>query len=345
MSAQNPFRNLNTYKIDPLSEIRNAGIITNGDVYWVSSVSDSAHTTRRNDLGRAVVKETVQQAIDAAKNDNNDYVLVIPTDSGTVRDLGTAIDVNKRRIHLLGVGDRPAPAANNGLTFRGYVAASGIDTELINITSADVEIGGLNFVGTSGTAAGGTITAYMRIGTASSGTPHNLWVHDVRVENTQAAAAGGTAPLVVISGDVATGIVGMRFDRSWIGNWNWAPTPLIDFGAGTAGPKRTEFNDCTFVIDAQATTDSFITLGTGVTEYTLFRNCDFINVEAGTLPASALTGAVLVDNPVLLRYNTYVNVTQAGTDTEVFKAPVASGTSAAIRDYGITVGTAALTPV
>src|SRR5438132_515969 len=123
--AKDPFRNFNSFKIDPLTEIRNAGIVTNGDVFWVSSVADSAHTTRRNDMGRSVVKETVQQAIDASHNDNNDYILVIPTDAGTVRPLGTAIDVNKRRVHILGVGYRPAPINNNGLTFEGYVAASG----------------------------------------------------------------------------------------------------------------------------------------------------------------------------------------------------------------------------
>lgn len=338
-----PYRNFNTYKIDPLTEIRNAGIVTNGSVFYVSSTTDSGHTTRTNNLGGAV-KTTLQGAIDASVNDRNDYILVVPTDGGTVRDLGTAVDINKSRVHILGMGNTPAPMAYNGLTFRGYVAATGIDTELVSITGAGVELGGLKFLGTSGTAAGGTVTAYLRIGTAASGTPHDLWVHDVQVENTQAAAAGGTAPIVSISGDVPSGIAGITFDRCWIGDWSWAPTPLISM-AGTAGPTRTQFRDCTFVIDAQATTDSFVLLGTGQTEYTLFKNCDFINVEAGTAPASALTGAVLVDNPVLMRYNTYTNITQAGTDTEVFKAPVNSGTSTAVRDYGITVGTAALTPV
>lgn len=342
--ASDPFRNFTTYKIDPLSEIRNAGIVTSGDVYWVSSVSDSNHTTRRNDLGREVVKETVQQAIDAAKDNNNDYIMVIPTDNGTTRPLGTAIDVNKDRVHVLGVGYKPAPMAYNGLTFEGYVAASGIDTELMFVTGAGVELGGFKLLGTSGTAAGGTITSHLLIGTAASGTPHDLWVHDVHVESTQAAAANGTADIVLITGDVATGINGIRFDRCWLGNWAWAPEAVVKT-AGTAGPTRIEFHDTTFVIDAQATTDDFIVLGTGQSEYAIFKNCDFINVEAGTAPASALTGAVLADNPVLLKNCSYVNVTQAGTDTEVFKTPVASGTSTAIRDYGIAVGTAALIPV
>src|SRR3990167_3481025 len=204
------FRNFNQYKIDPLSEIRNAGIVTNGDVHWVSSTLDSDHTARTDALGRKEVRGSLQSAIDEVVSDQNDYVLVIPTDGGTVRTLGTAVDVNEDRVHILGVGAKPAPMSYNGLTFQGYVAANGIDTELLNITGAGVEIGGLKFLGTSGTAAGGTITALMRIGTAASGTPHDLWMHDVHIENTQAAAAGGTPFTVQYVGDVATGITGNR---------------------------------------------------------------------------------------------------------------------------------------
>jgi hypothetical protein len=335
------FRNFNQFKIDPLSEIRNAGIVTNGDVYWVSSTLDSDHTARTDALGRKEVRVSLQSAIDEVVSDQNDYVLVIPTDGGTARPLGTAVDVNEDRVHILGIGAKPAPMAYNGLTFQGYVAANGIDTELLNVTGAGVELGGLRFLGTSGTAAGGTITAQMRVGTAASGTPHDLWVHDFHVENTSAAADDGTAVIVQIIGDVAGGIQGLRFDRCWFGDWAWAPTGVVSV-SGTAGPTRAEFRDCKFVMDAQATTDFFILCGTGVTNYNLFENCGFINVEAGTAPASALTGASLADNPVVMRNCYYVNTTQAGTDTEVYKTPSFSGTQAAMFDPGIASGTASI---
>src|SRR3990167_10181414 len=125
------FRNFNQYKIDPLSEIRNAGIVTNGEVYWVSSTADSDHTARTDALGRKQVRISLQSAIDEVETDQNDFVLVIPTDGGTVRDLGTAVDINEDRVHILGLGNKPAPQAYNGLTFRGYVAATGNDTELV----------------------------------------------------------------------------------------------------------------------------------------------------------------------------------------------------------------------
>ena len=340
------FRNFTTFKIDPLTEIRNAGIVTSGDVFWVSSVSDDQHRTRTKDLGRKWVKETVNAAVADSRDNHNDYIMVIPTDGGSVVNLGTAIDITKDRLHLLGVGNKPTPQAYGGLTYRGYVAASGVDTELIAINGAGVEIGGLKFLGTSGTHTGGTMTALMRIGTSANGTPHDLWVHDVHVESTQAAADNGTADIVTFVGNVPGGIQGARFDRCWIGNWSWNPTNgVVNMGnAGTAGPTRTEFRDTTFMVDTQATTDKLVVLGTGVTEYTLFDRCRFINVEAGTAPASALTGALLVDNPVLLFDCKAVNITQVGTDTEAYKSPVSSGTQAALFDYGIAVGTAALAP-
>lgn len=342
--SNEPYLSITDGKIDPLSEIRNAGIVTNGQVFWVKSASDSDYTTLKDQVGAGNFRDTPQDAIDLAVSDRNDYVLVTPTDGGTVRALGTAIDINEDRVHMLGVGGKPPPMAYNGLTFRGYVAASGIDTELVSVTGAGVELGGLKFLGTSGTAAGGTITSHLRLGTAASGTPHDFRGHDLQVESTQAAAANGTAPIVLITGDVATGISGIRFDRSWIGNASWAPTPVVSI-VGTAGPERPQFHDTTFVMDAQATTDAFFTGGTGATGYIMFKDCEFINVESGTACASVYSGIALADNPVLFRNCVGVNVTQLGSGAEFYKSPVASGTSAALRDYQIAVGTAALTPV
>ena len=98
-------------------------------------------------------------------------------------------------------------------------------------------------------------------------------------------------------------------------------------------------------MDAQATTDAFITGGTGATEYVLFKDCDFLNVESGTAVASVYSGIASADNPVLFRNCSAVNVTQIGSGAEMYKTPTASGTAASVRDYGISVGTAALTPV
>ena len=330
-------------KIDPLSEIRNSGIVTNGSVFWVKQTDDPDYTTFQDQVGASALRNTLQAGVDQVRSDTNDYVLVAPHTGGTALTLGTAVDVNEDRVHILGLGYKPVPQTYNGLTFQGYVVATGNDTELVMVTGAGVEIGGLKFLGTSGTDATGTITTTFRAGTASTGTAHDLYLHDLQIENNNAAAGGGTAPIFEVTGDVGGGIQGLRVDRCWIGNWSWAPTPIVNF-TGTAGPTRAEFRDCTFVTDAQATTDRFITLGTGVTEYTIIDNCSFINVEAGTAPASAIVGALLVDNPVIVRNCYGGNITAIGTDTELLATPIQSGTAGAgMRNPGIgIIGTAGI---
>lgn len=339
-----PFRNLNTYKIDPLGEIRNAGIVTNGKVLWVKSSADSDYRTLGDTVGYSNYRDTLQGAIDAAVTDRNDYILVTATDGGTARVLGTAVDVNKNRVHILGVGAKPVPQTHAGLTFQGYAVASGNDTELMFVSGAGVEIGGIRVVGTSGTHASGTVTATFRAGTASSGTPHDLYLHDMQVENTNATAAGGTAVIFEVTGDVATGIQGLLVERCWIGNTSFAATPVVRL-AGTAGPTRPVFRDTTIVTNTQANTDAFITGGTGATGYVLFKDCEFINLNQGTLNLSVYSGIASNLNPVLFKNCGAVNVTQVGSGANMFKSPVASGTSTAIRDYGIAVGTAGLIPV
>jgi hypothetical protein len=332
-------------KIDPLSEIRNAGIVTNGSVFWTKAVADPDYTTFLEQVGGANVRNTAQASIDQTRDDVNDYVIVCPQTANAVYVLGTAIDVNKDRVHFISAGYTRAGQGYSS-TFRGYVAADGIDTELMMVTGAGVELAGFRLLGTAGTAAGGTLSnGFLSIGTAASGTAHQTWVHDVAVENTQAAAAGGTTVLVKISGDVATGIIGPRFDDCWIGDFSWAPTYCVDMATGTAGPTRATFTNVTFVMDAQAVGDAFVNVGTGVTQYGIFKDCRFINVEAGTANTSAIVGPTLVDNPILMDGCRYVNVTQAGTDTEVYKSPASSGTQAAVADFGIGVGTAAISPV
>lgn len=337
------FRNFTTYKIDPLAEIRNAGIITNGSVFWVKDTADADYSTFRDQVGGEVMSSTVDGGINLTQDDRNDYVFIIPRDNNAAYDITAKVEVDNDRVHLLGVGQNKS-AHGYKTTIRGYSTGAAFGTTLMEVTGAGVEIGNLRLLGTTGTHANGTISAgLLRFGTGSTGTPHMAWLHDVTVENTQAAAAGGTVDLVTVNGNVATGITGMRFDDCWIGNWSWEPAALIRMG-GTAGPTRLEVYNTTFVTSAQATTAQLVVCGTGQTEYAIFDRCRFINVNEGTAPASALTGAVLAGNPVLMYDCSYVAISQAGTDTQVYKAPALSGTAATVRDYGIAIGTAAVSP-
>lgn len=308
-------------KIDPLTDIRNMGIVTAGDVYWVSSASDSDHTARTDAMGRQVVKTSLQQAIDATVSDQNDYILVVPSDSNAVFSVGTAVDLNKDRVHLLALGYNKAKNSYS-VTVRGDYGTLP-DSEVLAVTGDGCEVGGLRFLGTLGTNDGGTMTngvAYIA--------GHDFWAHDSVFEDS--TNIWGTPPVVRGGGTLAHDA---RFDDcnfrvSGTGNVESAGNAALVFGG--AGNKRWIFNDCRFTLPAGSTTETFFTPGTGAKERTEFNRCYFGAVN-GTAFAitSAVRGSVTANNPVLMNNCTALSVTAFGTDTSVFASPQQAGTSGA----------------
>lgn len=323
-------------KIDPLTDIRNMGIVTAGDVYWVSSTSDSRHTTRTDRMGRNVVKTSLQAAIDATRNDQNDYILVQPTDGGTAIPVGTAVDLNKDRVHVLGLGFNKAKNSYS-VTVRDTFGTLP-DTEVLAVTGDGCEVAGLRFLGTLGTNAGGTRTNGVAFIAG-----HDFWAHDSVFEDS--TTLWGTPPVVRGGGTAAHDA---RFDDcvfavSTSGVESAGNAPVV---MGGDGNKRWTFNDSVFRVAAGSVTETLFMPGTGAKEFTRFNRCHFglVNGTAFAI-TSAIRGSTSANSPVVLTYCTAVGFTQVGTDPNVFKAPVASGTSTAVRDYGIAVGTAALSPV
>ena len=341
-------------KIDPLSEIRNAGIVTNGSVFWVKPVTDADYTTFQSNVGQQNTFGTIQGAIDKARDDKNDYVLLTVPDSNAPYSPGsalgaagtgagtTALTVNKDRLHLIGVGFNRV-ADQYAITVRGFgTAAAGtpVASALVDVYAGGVEIAGIKFLGTMGTSAGGTVGRILNIGTSAAGTAHDLWVHDSALEWSSQTGLFEVA-CVTTPGTVHNA----RFENNFIGN---AADFLEGAGAGVvalgAGGRRWRFINNTFVMAGGSTAHPFVACGTGAKQYTIFENNKFFQLGTVT-QTSAFTGSVTVNNPVLLFGNVSAgSTTQMGTDPTVFKAPVASGTSAAIRDYGLAVGTAALVP-
>lgn len=318
-------------KIDPLSEIRNAGIITSGKVLWVSDEADSAHRTRTDEIGASNIRLTYQDAINATATDQNDYVMVIPRDANAVRTIGTAIDINKDRVHLLSVGYNRSPVGY-GNTIRGFATvATGtpVDASMIDITGAGVEMAGFKVLGTAGTSDGGTVAQLVRVGSDSP------WLHDMSIE------ADDSAPdTTLLDGPGTT--VGGRFD-----NVKFAQTGTADANTSLitipAAAKRWEFNDCSLYHHCSNVADAFVACGTGPTFTTEFNRCNFVNSNIGTISRSAVQGSVTVDDgAVLLSYCTGQNVTDFGTDPSVHVAPVASGTIPKLYNPGIAKGTAAI---
>ncbi len=323
-------------KIDPLTEIRNAGIVTSGRVLWVKATADADYTTVKDAVGASFMYNNIQTAVNATRNDKNDYVMVIPKDNNGAyapnEDVaGTALLLNKARNHVISVGYGKGLYGYTN-TIRGFATASAYDTQLVKVTAPGVEIAGFRFLGTSGTTANVTLSNVMVIGTASSGTAANTWVHDTAVEANLASGGGanGTPTLVSIVG--TTGTDGARFDNCTIGN---SIGPGVCVALNAIG-KRHTFLRSTFLTNAAATGDSMVTCGTGLTEFTLFKECEFVNLNSAAKNASAVTGSITTTNPMLLSYCTAVNVTAMGTDPTVLAAPNQSGTNAAgIHNPGI----------
>ena len=309
-------------KINPLSDLINSGgPLTTGSVLFVKDPSDSDYTTVKDQIGRDNLFDTIPAALTAARSDKNDWVAVCPKDSGAVWELGTALDVSKNRVHLISLGYTPGVHGYTN-TLRGFGSAA-LDTEILNVTGSAVEIAGFRFLGTHGTTDDGTINLV-----ASFAGP-NAWVHDCAIETS-----------AVLGGTVARVASGFRADNVWFGNTAGGGAVVIGTNA-----SRVHIKNSLFVVNARVVGDQFLVAGTGATNYVLVEESAMVNMNSGTLVASAVTGSATTLNPILLRNNTYVNVTQAGTDPTVFKSPVTSGTSTAVRDYGIAVGTAALIPV
>lgn len=328
-------------KIDPLSEIRNAGIVTNGSVFWVRPETSTDYTTFQSSVGVQNTFGTIQAAIDKARDDKNDYVLVTVPDSNAVYTLGTALDINKDRLHVVGVGFNRV-SDQYAVTLRGFAttaAGTPVDAQLVDVAAGGVEFAGIKVLGTMGTSAGGTVTnGLLRLGTSSAGTAHDFWAHDASFEWSSQTG------LFELSAITTPGTVhAARFDNCTIGN---AADNLEGIGAGVvalgAGGKRWNFTNNRFLMFGGSTAHPFVATGTGAKEYTLFENNKFIHLGTVTV-ISAFTGSVTVRNPVILKDNVFLgSVTNAGTDPNVWVAPVASGTRAVVYDPGLAVGTAML---
>lgn len=330
-------------KIDPLSEIRNAGIVTSGRVIWVKDTADSDYTTVGDAVGYSNLRTTIQAGVDLTRSDKNDYVLVVPRDGGSVYapngTAGTALFLNKARMHLMSVGYGQALHGYSN-TIQGFGTTTAVDTSLVKVLAPGVEMAGFRILGTNGTSGNGTTTAHVLLGTAASGTAHNFYLHDSVIESNLASGAGANGTPLLVNTIDDTGPDGIRFDNVSLINVAGPYTALHLNNIGA----RHEFYNVKLVMNAAATADKFVTNGTGNTRYALFKNCDFINTNSAAKPASAFTGSTTTTNPVLVEYSTSVNVTQIGTDPTIFKAPAFSGTQAAIFDPGIAIGTAAVTP-
>lgn len=317
-------------KIDPISELRNSGLVTSGDVYWVKDPSDDDYLSFKDAVGGSeYCYDTIQEAINKCTNDQNDYVMVCPKKDMAVWQLSAAIDLNKDKVHLISVGyGRQSKGYSNIL--EGYAATTTHDDEFLHITGSGCEVAGFYI---HGTGAGTAATGYGTISNGLlyfSGTCEDVWVHDCTVRADGSNAAVWDTLAGVVAGSV--GVKNVRLTNVSIETGTALTTgTTVLLGVGGACKDWT-VEDCTFKWWNSATTNRPINIGTGDIGALLFDQCKFLNINAATAPASLCTGNIAAESGIaLFHFCSAVGVTAYGTDTEVYVAPTASGTSAGAK--------------
>ena len=339
-------------KVDPISEIVNAGILTTGDVYWVKDIDDADYIEFKDRVGRQFVYTDIQSAIDKCVADQNDYVMVCPKDDGAawhvLRSVG-GINLNKDKVHLIGVGASP----NNtdyGVVLQGFgtagvgTAAGGTLTDdgVLFVSGDGCEVAGIKISATAGTGGGGTLetAACMHI----TGQAPNI--HDVAFEMLGPDWNAGT-PAGCIH-------VGSAVDGGLIDNCE------IQYGTktavGTVAGVYFNFNNenwtiknTRFVTTTAEQEDAAIRLAPGTAtkggNVLYAENCSFLNYNSGTPQLSALRGTVMSKGNAMLKDCASLYTAAMGTNALVFNAPAFAGGTInnLIQNPGIAVIGTALT--
>ncbi len=331
-------------KIDPVSEIKNSGLLTSGKVVWVKDPSDDDYIALKESAGEDNFSDTIQGGIDKCTSDLNDYVLVCPKKSGAAWTSGTTINMNKNKVHLISVGYSPVLAGTAGYsnTIQGWGTSDTTvvpATGFVKFTGHGCEMAGFRFVATAGTALLGSVGTDGTTGLITIESNGN-WFHDLAVERRGAAWDVGTPAALVCAGSTHSQ---QRFDR-------------VHFNAGTQTASNMycvklpqsgldwEFNDCTFWKLGIATTDQPVVAAGGTADgiHASFENCKFVN-KLGTAPDSCVGGSMPVGALILMKNCGAYGLTTFGTGAGVLFTPASAGGTIAtlLENPGIAIpGTA-----
>lgn len=282
-------------KIDPVSEIINAGILTTGDVFWVKDADDADYLEFADRVGQNYIYTDIQSAIDKCTDDQNDYVMICPKTGGSAYDLTTGLNLNKDKVHLIGVGSGQRGDSDYGVRIRGFGTSSTATTidhyGLLYITGDGCEVAGIKFEATAGTGAGGTIGGAGSINSDSGGVisvyGQNLRMHDCYVQVDGGAWDVGTPSAAILVGSAKHG--------GWIDNCH------ITTGTETADGTQ-------HGIDLRMNNERWKVTNTVVEFFATNAEEGFISLSPGT--ALGMGQAIVMENCTLLNYNSATAVTE-----------------------------------
>src|SRR3990167_2621841 len=352
-----PYRNTEPYlqwggKIDPLSEIRNMGIITTGNVVIVKHPSDTDYRTVKEAVGREVFFDTPQTAIDSPKirNGKNDFVIVCPRDNQApwvVAGPPAGITLDKDNVHLVVLGAGRSFGSNSVILEQPGTAGTIGTMGILRVTGNGCEVAGFYVLGTAGTSVGGTMGdggdgGLVTVGAGVQG----LDFHDFKIEKTGIQWDAGTTGITgTPAGDIVIGSAAR--DITIRDGFINSGTGLL---ASASHGIKLMFNNINirvsnveFMANHDAAASTFILNSPGTVDNALSLIVDrskFYNT-GGTATASAVGGTMGVGMRAIINESPGVNCTQIGTAGSTFVTPV-YGTATVVKNPYLGIGTAAL---
>ena len=340
-------------KIDPISEVRNAGILTTGNVVWVKHPSDADYRTVKDAIGREFLFDDPQAAIDSSKvrGGLNDVIIVCPRDNQSpwvVTGTPAGINLNKDNVHLLGLGAGQSFGSSSVILEQPGTAGTIGTMGILQVTGDGCEVAGFTFLGTAGTSVGGTMGdggdgGLVTVGAGVQG----LDLHDFKIEKTGVQWDAGTSGLLgTPNGNL---VIGSAANNITIRDGAIVGTGAL---AGEANSVKLMFNNTDIRIKnvemtqwITAAAGRFISAapGTATAVQLIADRCKFINLS-GTAPSSAFGGTMAVGAVAAMNECSAIGtVVQAGTPGSTFITPV-YGTATVIRNPYLGIGTAAIIP-
>ena len=339
-------------KIDMISEVRNAGILTTGNVVWVKHPSDADYTTVKQAVGRQFLFDDIQSAIDSPRirGGLNDVIIVCPRDNQSpwvVTGTPAGINLNKDNVHLLGLGAGKSFGSSSVILEQPGTAGTIGTMGVLQVTGDACEVAGFYFLGTAGTSTGGTMGDGGDGGVVTVGAGvQGLDLHDFKIEKTGVQWDAGTTGITgTPQADLVIGSAAR--DITVRNGYILSGTGLL---ASASHGIKLMFNntdirvkDVEFLANKDAAASTFILQSPGTANNAMsliVDRCKFYNTS-GTAVASAVGGTMGVGMRALIHESMGVNVTQIGTAGSTFVAPV-YGTATVVKNPYLGIGTAAL---
>lgn len=314
-------------KIDPISEVKNAGVLTSGNVYWVKDPSDADYVEFKDSVGQENLFDTIQAAINKCKSDENDYIFVCPKKDGSAWTLTTALTLNQDKVHLISLGYNPnlsGTGYSNTLQGWGTSDTTTVPSDgFLNITGSGCEVAGFRFLATAGTALLGSVGADGATAGLITIESNGNYIHDCAIERTGAAWDDGTPSHLIMAGSTHS----QQLFENVVINAGTQTASAMGMVRLPQSGLNWEFKNCTFQKTGIATTDHPFTGGAGTAAgiESSFDNCKFVYSAAGTAPAMVLGGSMPVGAYNLFKDCMGVNVTSFGTGDGVKITPAFAG--------------------